>query len=49
MIATVRVKDLIKYLVMLILLISCVVFITRFFLQKKSNFNFDRLCLVLLI
>ena len=46
MIATVRVKDLIKYLVMLILLISCVVFITRFFLQKKSNFNFDRLCLV---
>ena len=41
MIATFRVKDLIKYLVMLILLISLVVFVARFFLWKRFNNNFD--------
>ena len=46
MIATVRVKDLIKYLVMLILSICFVVFITRFFLRKNSDIGFKNLDLI---
>ena len=46
MIATIRVKDLIKYLVILVLSISIVVFITRFFLIKKNKLNFKSLDLI---
>ena len=46
MIATIRVKDIIKYLVILMLSISIVVFITRFFLVKKNKPEFKSLELI---
>ena len=46
MIATVRVKDLIKYLVMIILLIGIMVFLTRFFLKKKTDNNFKNFSII---
>ena len=43
MIATIRIKELIKYLVILILSICIVVIITRFFLIKKNKSDFNSL------
>lgn len=41
MITTIRIKDLLKYLVILMVFIFTIIFITRYFLNKKEN-NKDR-------
>ena len=46
MITTIKVKDLIKYLVILMLSICVVVFVTRFFLIRKNKSNFKSLNLI---
>ena len=44
MIATIRIKDLLRYLATLILIIGILLLFTRFFLSKKNDENTNKIC-----